>query len=200
MPRQSDARARFVDTAASLFRRHGYHGVGLTRIISVSGAPKGSFYHFFASKQDFAEAVMRSYDRQFEDFFDACFQDCRLTPSQQLRTFFDLSIERLGLDGFRGGCLIGTLGQETGATSRALAGVADDIIGRWQRRVESCLKRAADAEELACDVAPAELAQFIVNGWEGAMLRMRLEQSPAPLRNFVSTLFAGYFTTDGRRG
>ena len=196
----SEKRQSIIETGKGLFLERGYSAAGLKDILRHAGIPKGSFYHFFASKQDFAEAVMRSYDRQFEDFFDACFQDCSLTPAQQLRTFFDLSIERLGLDGFRGGCLIGTLGQETGATSRALAGLADDIIGHWQKRIESCLKRAADAEELACDVAPAELAQFIVNGWEGAMLRMRLEQSPAPLRNFVSTLFAGYFTTDGRRG
>lgn len=198
--RRNDKRRAIVETGKGLFLERGYCGAGLTDILREAGIPKGSFYHFFASKQDFAEAVMRSYDEQFEDFFAACFGDRGLTPSQQLRTFFELSIERLAREGFRGGCLIGSLGQETGASARELAGLAERIIGRWQGLIEDCLDRAAKAQELTSDLPPAELAQFVINGWEGAMLRMRIARSPAPLTNFVSTLFAGFFTTDGRSG
>ncbi len=195
---QNEKKQSIVETGKGLFLERGYSGAGLKDILQQAGVPKGSFYYFFASKQAFAEAVMRSYDEQFEVFFESCFQDDRLSPTQQLRKFFDLSIRRLGLDGFRGGCLIGSIGQETGATSRELAEVADSIMGRWQKLIEDCLIRAEESRELKFGVSPSELAQFIINGWEGAMLRMRIEQSSTPLSNFVSILFAGYFKTDGK--
>src|SRR3984957_11028955 len=57
----SSTRNRLIDVGLELMRRHGYGATGLQELLSAAGVPKGSFYHHFASKEEFTTAVIERY-------------------------------------------------------------------------------------------------------------------------------------------
>ena len=191
---------QIIEAGKAALINRGYAGTGLKDVLGAARVPKGSFYHFFASKEAFAASVMESYDRQFDDFFVDCFENPDLSPREQLRRFFFGSIERLEGEKFQTGCLIGAIGMEASVTSTALRQTASKVMSRWESLIADCLTRAEHSGELRPGVSPEELAQFILNGWEGAMLRMRIEQSAEPLSNFANLVFDGFFVAPNSEG
>ena len=57
----ADVRQGIIDAAMPLFMHKGFNGVGLTELLWAAKVPKGSFYHYFGSKEVFGAAVIDSY-------------------------------------------------------------------------------------------------------------------------------------------
>jgi len=85
---------------------------------------------------------------------------------------------------FKRGCLIGNLGQEMGALPEPYRDLLKAVFDDWQRRVEKCLKKAKSAGEISADINCKEAAYVFWTGWEGAVLRAKLERRPAALKAF----------------
>lgn len=167
----------------------GYGNAGLNEILKAAGVPKGSFYHYFSSKEAFGLAVLEAYTRSFDGFFSEHFDKSDFPPLTRLRTFFDASIERLEAGAFKGGCLVGNVAQEMSDQSRSFRQKTEAIFLSWRNRLVPCLEEAKARGNLPGDLAVEPLADFIWNSWEGAMLRMKMTKSVEPLRNFVDHLF-----------
>jgi TetR/AcrR family transcriptional repressor of nem operon len=93
--------------------------------------------------------------------------------------------------GYRRGCLIGNLGQEMGSLPESFRARLKETFEDWQARFSACLKEAQDAGEVARSADTDQLAAFFWIGWEGAVLRAKLEQSARPLEVFAGFYFAG---------
>ncbi len=171
MARPSDAKSRFVATAADLFRRRGYNGVGLSEIIEISGAPKGSFYHHFpGGKEELAEAavdlavasLIRKIDRTFAEA--ASFRE-------GLARFTAAIAQLLEESGWQAGCPV---------TAIALTAVPDSA--RLQVAVQAALdalvgRLTAHAERLGEGANAGIRALRFFSALEGAWIIARIQRS-----------------------
>jgi TetR/AcrR family transcriptional repressor of nem operon len=90
---------------------------------------------------------------------------------------------------FRRGCLIGNLGQEVTTLPDPFRARLMSVLTAWQDRTALCLSAAQKTGEIAADHDPAALAEFFWTGWEGAVLRARLDRSALPLQAFSRQFF-----------
>ena len=186
-----DTREILLGSGGALFLERGFTGTGLQDILQHAGVPKGSFYHHFGSKEDFGlELIERAADAGMRQL-DADLADESLPHLERLRRHFEGAAAHLAGEGCcRGGCLIGSLGHELANVSEPVRERVEAIFRRWQGRIEGCLRRAQAAGELGGDRDPAELAEYCLLAWEGAVQQMRIRRSEQPVRTFVKTTFS----------
>lgn len=183
MPRATDAKTRFVETAARLFRRQGYNGVGLAEIIAESGAPKGSFYHHFpGGKEELAEAVIALAGRQMEKFVERSFSEapsfaagCAVIAETTGRVFAE--------SGYRDGCPLTAVAIDATPQSARLTAAVEATIGRWQALA------AKHAERFGLADGAMRAERFFV-AIEGAWIVARMRQSTEPFA--VAAAMAAY--------
>ncbi|MCK6391234.1 MAG: TetR/AcrR family transcriptional regulator [Azonexus sp.] len=169
----------------------GFSATGLEEILSQVGVPKGSFYHYFASKEAFGLALIDRYAAYFADKLDRFLLNPGRRPLDRLRDFVDHAKAGMARHDFQRGCLIGNLGQEMGALPGAFRQRLIDVFNDWQQRVAACLALAVEAGEIPPTADCQRLASAFWIGWEGAVLRAKLEGSAEPLGVFSDFFFAG---------
>lgn len=194
-PRQ---REEFVETRELLLRaglevltEKGFSATGIDEILGRVGVPKGSFYHYFDSKEAYGLALIERYGVFFARKLDRHFCNRALPPLDRLRAFVIDAKDGMARHEFRRGCLIGNLGQEMGALPESFRSRLRETLEDWQARFSACLIEAQNAGELAPEADAAQLAAFFWIGWEGAVLRAKLERSAQPLETFAGLFFAG---------
>ena len=154
---------------------NGYDGVGIAAILAAAGVPRGSFYYFFKSKDEFAIAVLEAYHRHYQDLHAPLLGDDTISPSQRLRDYFD-DLERIHLaETPIGGCLYGVFAQTVSARSPEFRDKLATIFMIWTAQLEVLLKAAQAAGEVSPDLDPREVAAFLVEAYEGALIRMKVE-------------------------
>src|SRR5437016_8365522 len=175
-----------------LFRR-GYHAASVRDICAAAGAPQGSFTNHFRSKEAFAVEVLNRYFDYLKDMVAAALTDETLTPRQRLRRYLDVITEKLERDRWMIGCLIGDFSLQVSSHSRLLRKRLDSIFREWRRLFASCIAEAQSAGEIHSHFDATELAEFLLASWEGAILRMKVERSPAALERFKAIVFQTVF-------
>lgn len=163
----------------------GFSATGIDEILKSVGVPKGSFYHFFASKEAYGSELITLYARYFVRKLDRFLLDESLTPLKRIEAFCKEAERGMQRFDFRRGCLVGNLGQEMGALPESFQAQLTDVLLDWQARFERCLEEAKAAGEISRDADCARWAAFFWIGWEGAVLRAKLERNREPLRVFA---------------
>lgn len=183
-PATAPSRAALIRAGLEHLTERGYSSVGLDEVLKSSGVPKGSFYHYFESKSDFCAVLISEYHTYFAGLIDRALADESRAPIDRLRLFMDNAEQGMARHEFRRGCLIGNLGQEMGALPEELRAALIDVLADWQARTAKCIAVAQADGTATKDKSAEDLAAFFWTGWEGAVLRAKLERSPAPLRLF----------------
>ena len=186
-----DKRDLILSKGSAVMTRRGYHGTGVLEIVQAAGIPKGSFYHYFASKEAFGLGLIERYGEFFARKLDRHLDNRSLPPLARLQAFVDDARAGMARLGYRRGCLIGNLGQEMGSLPESFRARLKETFEDWQARFSACLKEAQEVGEVARSADTDQLAAFFWIGWEGAVLRAKLEQSARPLEVFAAFYFAG---------
>ncbi len=194
--RPSKDAAGYNETRESLLRagvevltEKGFSSTGIDEILRRVGVPKGSFYHFFASKDMFGAQLIERYAAYFSAKLDRFLLDESTPPLQRLRNFTTHAEQGMVRHGFRRGCLIGNLGQEMGSLPESFRAQLAAVFLDWQSRVVRCLEMAQQSGELDRDVDCNKLAATFWIGWEGAVLRSKLDRSTEALHLFAEFFF-----------
>ncbi|MGH2341448.1 TetR/AcrR family transcriptional regulator [Segnochrobactraceae bacterium EtOH-i3] len=188
--RLEEARARLLRAGVALLTEKGFGAVGLEELLTSVGVPKGSFYYYFASKADYGLALIDAYADYFARKLDRSFLDDSRPPLERLRAFVADASAGMARHGFRRGCLVGNLGQEMGSLPEVFRDRLIAVLRDWEARTERCLRAAQDAGEISPEADCARLAGQFWIGWEGAVLRAKLERSERPLMLFADSFFA----------
>lgn len=183
-------KADIIDIGTELFAVKGYNATGIDAVLKQAGIPKGSFYNYFSSKEDFGLAIIDQFADQYETKLASFFDDARVEPLQRLRNYFEHSLEHLTENEFTKGCLIGNLGQELADQNERFRARLAEIFHTWKQRFAACLAEAQEQGRLAADLDADILAEFTLAAWEGAILRAKVMKSPQPIQHFIDTLFA----------
>lgn len=186
-----ETKATLLETGKRVFLERGYNNSGIEAILQAAGVPKGSFYYYFESKEDFGLQVLDRFAECYKAEAARFFDDRSIGPLERLRRLFEAKCERLESQHCRCGCLVGNLSQEMADQSEAFRAKLEEIFNWWCGRYAECLAEAQQAGEIPAHLDVHELAEFWLNSWQGAVLRAKTTRSIAPLRTFLNMMF-GY--------
>ena len=175
-----DTKQRLLEQGMAMLLRQGFNDLGIAALLDATGVPKGSFYHHFRSKEEFALGVIDLYMEDVHQGLEACLRDESQEPIDRVRRFFELTAEKYREEGHLG-CLLGGLGQELSGVSDIFRQKVEQCFRLIAARVSVCLDEAVSQGELRSDTDTRALAELLVNCWEGAALRTRMQRDPAPL-------------------
>ncbi|WP_422924983.1 TetR family transcriptional regulator C-terminal domain-containing protein [Singulisphaera sp. PoT] len=182
-------RTDLLAAGVSLILEKGYNQCGIDEILKSVGVHKGSFYHFFKSKEDFGLQVVDYYAEYRLTNLADHLNDEDYPPLERLRRFFEEACRRHQSLGYRKGCLFGNLGQELADQSEAFRMRLEEVLVEYRRKIACCLREAQKAGGLRADFDADRLAGFCLNSWEGAVLRMKVAKNFEPLEDFLFLMF-----------
>ncbi|MCC6075820.1 TetR/AcrR family transcriptional regulator [Pseudomonas sp. GCM10022188] len=185
-----ETRDALVHCGMRLLTEQGFLSTGIDTVLREVGVPKGSFYHYFPSKEAFGRAVLERYAGYFAAKLDRWLLDGSRPPLARLTDFVADARAGMARHGYRRGCLVGNLGQEVTQLPEGFREQLEAVLRDWQARLAACLRAAQQDGSLAATVDCDELAAFFWIGWEGAVLRARLVQNDAPLATFIRGFLA----------
>lgn len=184
-----DKRTKIIEKGLSLMHLKGYNGTGLREIVEAAGIPKGSFYYYFENKEHFAIAAMEFYYAKKYEEAKRILSDKKVSPFQRIQDLFSYWIdEDFSRVKFEKGCLLGNLAMEMGDVNREMGSIVDRDFRAFESLLIKCLIEAKEAKELNLSSDVENLAEFIWNSWEGAILRMKASKSSRPLKIFQDIL------------
>ena len=189
MPKRSH-RDKLLDAGRKVMFERGYRGAGVRDIAFEAGAPQGSFTNHFRSKEAFASEVLDRYFDYLREIVQATLGDRSLSPRGRIRRYFDVITGKLKAEKWALGCLIGNLSLEVSAESKPLRTHLSNIFVEWREPFAACIAEAQAAGEIADNFPARDLADFLLAGWHGAMLRMKVDRSSKPLEQFKAIAFA----------
>lgn len=184
-----DKRARILAAGTEVMLLKGYNGTGVQEITQNAGVPKGSFYHYFESKEDFAIQALHYYYLPRLERFANALKAADVSPRERILRFYrDLVGYFANQPEPTHQCFIGSLCHEKADESQPIGYAASAILQRSSALLADCLEEARAAGEIPADQDAQALGAFIGAAWEGALLRMKVEREIAPLRVFISQL------------
>lgn len=184
----SEVKDRILTVGIDLFSKKGYHNVGLKEILKKAQVPKGSFYHYFESKEDFGVQVINKYSSKGLVNFRQALEDEAVSPKNRIIGFYTNMSEHYLKKECREGCLMGNSSNELSDLSESFSNVIASEFSLWQNTLEKCIAEAQDAGEISAGFESRMLASFVLNSWEGALLRMKSEKTVEPLKDFIDGL------------
>ena len=179
---------RLLDAGLPMLLKHGYNDLGIQALLETTKTPKGSFYHHFADKEGFALQVIDQYMGQVHAGLDACLGDEARPPLERVRWFFESTQQKYREEGYMG-CLLGGLGQELSGVSDVFRRKIENCFSEIAARISLCLEEARATGGIPSDSDPRQMASLLVDCWEGAALRSRLQGDAAPLQAMLDFYF-----------
>jgi TetR/AcrR family transcriptional repressor of nem operon len=179
---------RLLDAGLPMLLEHGYNDLGIQALLEATATPKGSFYHHFKDKEDFALQVVDGYMNGVHAGLDGCLGDTSRRPLERVRCFFETTQEHYRHEGYMG-CLLGGLGQELSGVSEVFRRRIEECFSEIVEQLTVCLEEARQRGEIPADSDTRRMASLLVDCWEGAALRSRLRREPAPLDAMLDFYF-----------
>jgi TetR/AcrR family transcriptional regulator, transcriptional repressor for nem operon len=178
-------RDRLIRRGVELFTEFGFNATGLERLLQRAQVTRGSFYHFFPGKQDYALEVIDAYQAYFEEHFTRILGDPLRSPLERLRLWMDEARRGMARHGFRRGCLVGNLSQELGPHDEVLGERLRAVLGHWEGWMTRLFEEGRAAGQLPACADPVRLARIFWIGWQGAILQSRLKGDGRPMEEFA---------------
>ena len=193
IPNKQLKREKLLDQGVQMLMTQGYHGTGIKEILDTVQVPKGSFYNYFASKEEFAAEAITHYIEPFIDRLTAHLQDPQVDGLTALKNYYAELISEIEQVGYKGGCLLGNLMGEIGDTSEICRHALMTAVERYNALQQTALERAQIQGSVRKDRSAKNMADLLANSWQGALLRMKIEKSAQPLQECCQTLLDDYF-------
>lgn len=187
-----NVRQQLAEAGLDSMHLHGFNGCGVQDIATAAGVPKGSFYNHFESKEALALFSLETYwERGAER--RAILRDVSRPPIERLRCYFSELSNYIISNDFLYGCLIGNFSTELSAHNGSIRAELGSLFDQWTREIEACVREAKEAGCLRLDAQPKDIAAFLLNAWEGAVLRSKVDQDETPLNLFLTIGFPALF-------
>ncbi|MBL1110877.1 TetR/AcrR family transcriptional regulator [Streptomyces sp. 110] len=179
--RSSGTRRNILDTAQRIMAHKGYSAVGINEVLKEAGVPKGSFYHYFTSKDAFGEALLKSYFADYVADMDRILAPSGRSAAERLMAYWQQWRETQSFDHCQGKCLAVKLSAEVADLSEpmrlSLKEGTDAVVDRIARAIADGLKDGS----LSIDGTPRDVARPLYDLWLGASVMAKIHRSLAPI-------------------
>ena len=183
--RTSDARERLVESGSELLHERGYTAVGVSELCEAAGVKKGSFYHFFPSKQDLAMAVIDDMADDWAHGFVAEAFDRNLPPLERFDYLIDAAYywqkAAKDLEGRMPGCLFGNLALEVSTRDEVLRAKLNAVFQKASGRFHETLDEAVESGHIV-PLDTEATAQAMLAFLEGVILLAKTRNDPEVVR------------------
>lgn len=176
-----DIRQHILDTAKPIILGKGFSAVGLNELLGAAQVPKGSFYHYFKSKESFGKELLDSYFESYQVRLDALFKIEGMTGAQRLMTYWQRWLETQCGDDIEAKCLAVKLAGEVSDLSEpmrlALQRGTDLIVGR----LAECIAEGSADGSLPKEMNPDNTALILYSQWLGATVLTKIRRDRTAL-------------------
>lgn len=184
-PRKSEhIKELLLEKGIELLIEHGYHGTGLKKILDEANVPKGSFYNFFASKEQFVSEVIEQYSQyslsELDQYIDENFDD----PVNCIKNIHYYLIDMHNKNGLQG-CLIGNLSAEIATSSKKCQATMNKAHEEWEKRFTKLIEEAQRQDLIRKDLSAEILSNMLWSMWQGGLLKMKIKGETAPLKEIL---------------
>lgn len=189
MPRPS-VKEEIIEAAVKVLHQKGFNATGVQDITDAARVPKGSFYNHFESKEALgSEALERYWQGALRSL--ELLKDDGTPPLARLKAYFRKLRDVGHKAKYRPGCMIGNLSIEMSDQSPLIREHLAAILAKWTRAIEECVAEAQIDGSLRRDMDAGAIAAFILNSWEGAVLRTKVDRTGVAFDQFERIVFAG---------
>jgi TetR/AcrR family transcriptional repressor of nem operon len=178
-----------IQAGLDIILSRGFNATGVEVILKQVNVPKGSFYNFFSSKEEFGLAIIDKYVADRGELFYPIFSDESLPPLERVKKSFETLIATFEGNDCSKGCLIGNLGQEMSDQFETVRQRLEQSLQNWTRGLSKLLLQAQKESTIPADMNTEKLAENLISSFQGALLHSKVKKSPEPLRNFIHLYF-----------
>ncbi|HEX2954172.1 MAG TPA: TetR/AcrR family transcriptional regulator [Bacillota bacterium] len=178
---KNDIQNNLIEVGTRIILEKGYHGAGLQEILAAANVPKGSFYYYFKSKEDFCVAMINHFTAEYAEKRLSLLSDPSTPARERLQSFFAIERDNYQVQDCPLGCLGVKLIMEMSRLSQPIRIVLQQAVDTWVRAVATCLQNGVDAHEFQLEQSPEVTAELINAIWIGAIARVLASQSVAPM-------------------
>ncbi|KXO80011.1 hypothetical protein AYL20_03960 [Acinetobacter venetianus] len=191
MPKPN-VKEKILEAGLHLIHLNGFNGCSVQDITSFAGVPKGSFYNHFASKDELALYALDRFWTNGDERRDIL-KNNDIEPATRLREFFNSLTKAIINNNYEKGCLIGNMSTEL-SIHQIFREKLTSLYDSWKILVEECVQEAKDKDQIRINLPAASIADFLINSWEGATMRAKVEKSSKPFDEFDQVIFSSLFS------
>jgi TetR/AcrR family transcriptional regulator, transcriptional repressor for nem operon len=189
LPRRSTRNA-ILEAGMKQFTKRGFSACSVEDITKAARVPKGSFYNHFKSKQSLAAEIVTEYGKGTTD--RSILTDAAIAPLIRLEKHF--AALNAYFSSCKDGCLVGKFMAEVSVDTPQIRESLRRVLNIWGEQLSSALAEGQRQGSIRKDLPADDLAAFLIDAYEGAILRTRLEKKPRALQCFVKVVFSSITT------
>jgi TetR/AcrR family transcriptional regulator, transcriptional repressor for nem operon len=192
--KMKETKNKLLMVGAKYVHQKGFNNAGLQEILKEANVPKGSFYFYFKSKEQFGLEIIDVFLNFFENEIGGDLSDTSIGGLNRIRNFFRTTMRALENANYAGGCPIGNLSLEMGDINENFRLRLSEAFSLMEEKILDCLKDAQLAGEIDQFIDIKSTASFIINSWEGAIVRVKTEKSNIPMELLEEIIFKKILT------
>ena len=185
----TETRNKLLMIGAKYVHQKGFNNTGLQEILKEANVPKGSFYFYFKNKEQFGLEIIDVFLNFFEKEIGNGLSDKSLSGLERIKSFINTTANMLEKNNFAGGCPIGNLSLEMGDVNENFRLKLSEAFSKMEEIIFECLKDVQSAKEINQSIDIKTSAAFIINSWEGAIVRAKAEKSNRPMEILEEMIF-----------
>jgi len=186
---KQETRAVLLETGMNIMIEKGYTNTGIQEILTAAQIPKGSFYHHFESKENFAVEIIHYFDEMYLNELVRILRNPEVTPLNRLKEYCLSGKQHMLAQECRKGCLIGNLSQEMADQSETLRTELSTVMRKWRDLFAATIDEGQKGGEIKEGIPADSLAELFLSGWGGAVMRAKTVKQIEPIDIFIELMF-----------
>ncbi|WP_169829389.1 TetR/AcrR family transcriptional regulator [Desulfatibacillum aliphaticivorans] len=186
---KNETKEKILQHGARLVYQKGFNHTGIGEILKAAKVPKGSFYHYFPSKEDFGLELLDYMAVWAASVGIAALYDKSYTPLERLKNFFQAYEDNFERMNYTGGCPVGNLCLEMSDQSDPFREKLEKILEQMRRGIAKVLEEAVKAREVPEDLSVEATAHFIISAWQGTLLQTKVMKNGESIQVFKRIVF-----------
>lgn len=171
-----------------VMKSHGYNGTSVKDIVDAANVPKGSFYNYFESKEAFAIEALEKVASDAFEIISAELTKTSHSPIERITQFFEAGIRSASENDYKVGCFFGNMCQEMAETNNAIRAKVRHILKQKTQLIANVIEEAKSKGNIQNGIDSELTAEFLLNAWEGTLMRMKASQCVYPGEAFLALL------------
>ena len=186
---KKETKTHILEMGAQIVHQKGFNATGIQEVLNAAAVPKGSFYFYFKSKEEFGLQLIDYFSDFLFSKMDELLKADNVAPLNKLWNYFEWFLVYFEQNNFTGGCPIGNLAQEMGDLNDSFREKLKPVFDKMKANIAQCLEEAQQKGDMSLALDIFNLSDFIVSSWQGALLQMKVMKNTAPVRNFERIVF-----------
>jgi TetR/AcrR family transcriptional regulator, transcriptional repressor for nem operon len=183
-----NVREQIIEAGLKVLLAKGFNGCGVQEITEAAGVPKGSFYNHFESKEALGAEIVEHYGRSNPK--SIALADTSVPPLERLRRHFESLSTTYIESGYCSGCLLGNFSAELADQSPLIRERLVALFATWTTDLETVIREGQSDGSITAGIDPGDLAGVLLDAYEGALLRARVQKTRDAFDRFMTVAFS----------